>query len=90
MKLLNYFAFCFLIFFSGCKNENKQKIGQPWEEYLSYEKAGFDESKLNDLTQFIKENSNTTGLIAIYKGKKVYGNSDLEHITYLATNIKSI
>ena len=49
MKLLNYFAFCFLIFFSGCENENKQKIGQPWEEYLSYEEAGFDESKLNDL-----------------------------------------
>ena len=90
MKLLNYFAFCFLIFFSGCENENKQKIGQPWEEYLSYEEAGFDESKLNDLSQFIKENSNTTGLIAIYKGKKVFEYGDLEHISYIASNRKSI
>ena len=62
----------------------------PWEEYLSYEEAGFDANKLDKLTDFIKEKSNTTGLIAIYKGKKFFEYGDLEHISYIASNRKSI
>ena len=59
----------FFLLFVNCEPQNKSNSVQPWEEYLSYEEAGFDANKLDNLTEFIKEKSNTTGLIAVYKGK---------------------
>ena len=89
MRLTSYLIIIFLLSIK-CETENKLNYGQPWEEYLSYEESGFDANKLDKLTEFIEKKSNTTGLIAIYKGKKFFEYGDLEHISYIASNRKSI
>ena len=90
MKNTYFLLVSFFLLFVNCETENKLIKSQPWEEYLSYEEAGFDADKLDNLTEFIKEKSNTTGLIAVYKGKKIFEYGDLEHISYIASNRKSI
>ena len=90
MRNTCFLVVSFFLLFVNCEPQNKSNSVQPWEEYLSYEEAGFDADKLDKLTEFIKEKSNTTGLIAVYKGKKIFEYGDLEHISYIASNRKSI
>ena len=89
MRLKNYFMVVFLLFIR-CETDTKLIKSQPWKEYSSYEEAGFDEKKLDNLTAFIKENSNTSGLVVISNGKKIYQYGDIRDISYIASCRKSI
>ena len=89
MRLKNYFMVVFLLFIR-CETDTKLIKSQPWKEYSSYEEAGFDEKKLDNLTAFIKENSNTSGLVVISNGKKIYQYGDIQDISYIASCRKSI
>lgn len=89
MRLKNYFMVVFLLFIR-CETDTKLIKSQPWKEYSSYEEAGFDEKKLDNLTAFIKENSNTSGLVVISDGKKIYQYGDIRDISYIASCRKSI
>ena len=86
MKLLKKILLSFFLCIGGCGSENKNTIGQPWEEYSSYEDGGFNEKKLNELTKFIEEKSNTSGLVVISNGKKIYQYGDIEDISYIAVS----
>ena len=55
MRLKSYFMVFFLLFIR-CETDTKLIKSQPWKEYSSYEEAGFDKKKLDNLTAFIKEN----------------------------------
>ena len=73
------------LLFIRCETDTKLIKSQPWKEYSSYEEAGFDKKKLDNLTAFIKENSNTSGLVVISNGKKIYQYGDIRDISYIAS-----
>ena len=64
--------------------------GTPWEKWETAESAGFDQAKLDEVTAYIQENANTTGLVAVYDGKVVYEYGDLDSISYIASCRKSV
>lgn len=64
--------------------------GTEWERYESAEAAGFHQAKLDEVTEYIKENANTTGLLAVHDGKVVYEYGDLDSISYIASCRKSV
>ena len=64
--------------------------GTEWERYESAEAAGFDQAKLDEVTAYIQENANTTGLVAVYDGKVIYEYGDVEVISYIASCRKSV
>ena len=90
MKILKNLLISFFLCVGACGTENKNSIGQPWEKFSTYEDGGFNEKKLNELTRFIKEKSNTSGLVVISNGKKLYQYGDIEDISYIASCRKSV
>ena len=74
---------------AGCATQPIFK-GTPWEKYESAEAAGFDQAKLDEVTEYIRENAATTGLLAVCDGRVVYEYGDLEVISYIASCRKSV
>lgn len=82
-------TFFFSIFLFLCC-EKDIKNGQSLEKYSSYEEAGFDSEKIHQLSKFIEEKSNTTGLYVLHKGKEFFQYGDINDISYIASCRKSI
>ena len=78
------------IIFQSCITHKAAFTGQEWEKYQSPESTGFDSQDLAELTNYIEDSSNTTGLVAIYDGKVIYEYGDVEKITYIASCRKSV
>ena len=76
--------------FQSCITHKSSFTGQEWERYQSPERIGFDSQKLAELTEYIEDSSNTTGLVAIYDGKVIYEYGDVEKISYIASCRKSV
>ncbi len=64
--------------------------GKPFENYNTYGEANFDENKLNDLTEYINKNSATTGLVVLHKGKLAYRYGNIQKVSYIASDRKSV
>ncbi|MEO0570436.1 MAG: serine hydrolase [Bacteroidota bacterium] len=75
---------------SSCGTQKPAFEGIAWERHPFPKSSGFDIEKLQDVTNYIDKNSNTTGLIVIKDGKVAYEYGDLEKISYIASCRKSV
>ena len=62
----------------SCVTNKAAFSGQAFEQHSSSKESGFDQQKLTELTDYIKKNSATTGLLVLSKGKVAYQYGDLE------------
>ena len=74
----------------GCNVHQAAFRGESIEAFTSAADAGFDRNELNDLTEFIRKHSATTGLAVLYKGKMAYSYGDLQKVSYIASCRKSV
>ena len=79
-----------VVLFQSCTVHKASFTGKPIESYRKTEESGFDQKKLNELSDYIDKNSATTGLIVLHKGKIAYEYGDLERISYIASCRKSV
>lgn len=66
--------------------------GESWE-YVEDENLaayGWSEDVLDETTRFIRDESNTTGLVVVDRGRVVYRFGDIEELSYVASVRKSI
>lgn len=66
--------------------------GATWE-YVQPEQLanlGWSRDKLRELTAYIRDESNTTGLVVVDRGRVVYRYGDIEELSYVASVRKSI
>lgn len=74
----------------SCKNNKAAFEGLALERHSSIESTGFDAQKLNELSQYIKENVATTGMVVLYDGKVVYEYGNIKEVSYIASCRKSV
>ncbi len=70
----------------GCSSHKAAFTGKAWET----DNSSFDQAKLEALTQFIQDNLNTTGVVAIHKGKMIYQYGNIKKVSYIASCRKSV
>lgn len=70
----------------GCSSHKGAFAGKAWE----VEKGSFDQDQLDELTQYLKDSLNTTGLVVIHEGKRVYQYGDIKKVSYIASCRKSV
>jgi CubicO group peptidase (beta-lactamase class C family) len=75
--------------FYSCSTENPGS-GTPWSYYTKPAEAGFNAERLDDVANYIKDSTNTTGIMAIYDGKVIFEHGNIEELSYLASCRKSI
>ena len=66
--------------------------GETWEyvEKEDLESYGWSPDVLQETTAFIRDESNTTGLVVVDRGRVVYQYGDIEELSYVASVRKSI
>jgi CubicO group peptidase (beta-lactamase class C family) len=64
--------------------------GTELERYNASENTDFSSSKLDELTQYIKNNAETTGMVVLYDGKIIYEYGDIQEVSYIASCRKSV
>lgn len=78
------------LLFQGCATRKATFPGTPWDTYPQPKEAGFNEQKLEELSQWVKKNTPATGVVAAYKGKLLYSYGDIKKVSYIASCRKSI
>ncbi|MDT7833399.1 DUF2306 domain-containing protein [Flavobacteriaceae bacterium S356] len=64
--------------------------GNPLEKVTSLNGSSFTQDKLNEVAQYLKEESETTSMMVLENGKIVFEYGDVSEISYLASARKSI
>jgi CubicO group peptidase (beta-lactamase class C family) len=66
--------------------------GATWEHVQPEQlpSLGWSRDKLRELTTYIRDDSNTTGLVVVDRGRVVYRYGDIEELSYVASVRKSI
>jgi len=64
--------------------------GTGLEKHSSLTDTGFSQSQLDDLTTYLKKQSETTGMVVMFDGKMVYQYGDIEEVSYIASCRKSV
>ncbi len=66
--------------------------GEEWEIVRTQQLAryGWDRQALSDVTEHLRDDSNSTGVVVVDKGRIVYSFGDTEELSYLASVRKSI
>lgn len=66
--------------------------GEEWESVSDQDlqQYGWDRGVLRDLSQFVRDSANTTGLVVVDRGRVVFEFGDVEELSYLASCRKSI
>ncbi|MTI32333.1 serine hydrolase domain-containing protein [Xanthovirga aplysinae] len=59
-------------------------------KHQSLEGTGFNIDQLDELTAYIKDNSETTGMVVLYDGKVIYEYGDIKEVSYIASCRKSV
>ena len=81
---------CMSTVVAGCSPHQAAFTGKALERYESPQATGLDTAKLDQVTDFIRKNSATTGLVVLREGKMVYQYGDIEKISYIASCRKSV
>lgn len=89
MRHYLFFAIIFC-FTQSCITNKAAFPGSEWDKYTNPQAAGFKPDQLNQLTEFIKDSSNTTALVAVYDGKVIYEYGPVDKISYIASCRKSV
>ncbi len=66
--------------------------GEEWEYVRGFDLAdyGWDADKLQDITAFLRDSANSTGVVVADRGRVVFRFGDIEELSYLASVRKSI
>lgn len=64
--------------------------GEEWENWFSFEDAGYDPIAMSSARRFIIDSMNTTGLVVVVEGKILGTYGDIKELSYLASCRKSI
>lgn len=78
---------------AGCQVDTEAVFpGEEWEYVPRFDldDYGWDEEKLGELFEFIRDSANTTGLVVVDRGRVVFTFGDIEELSYLASCRKSI
>ncbi len=79
-----------LIIFLGCGTHKPQFKGEPFEKHITLEGTGFSQQRLDSLTNYLKNNLETTGMLILQNGKILYEYGDIEEVSYIASCRKSV
>ena len=74
----------------GCGPDKPQFEGVPFEKNATFHGTGFNQQRLDSLTQFIENNLETTGMLILKDGKIIYEYGDIEDVGYIASCRKSV
>jgi len=74
----------------SCSNHKAAFAGEGTPESNTLKNTGLSQETLDKLTKYLKEYSETTGMLVLHDGKVVYEYGDVEEVSYLASNRKSI
>ncbi len=74
----------------SCRVHKPSFKGTDLQKSRSLQGSGFTQQGLDDLTQYLKEKSATTGMVVLYDGKMVYEYGDIAEVSYLASCRKSV
>lgn len=77
-------------FFTRCTTYKAAFEGTKLERYKTVKNTGFDSHKLDKLTQYLKDSSQTTGMVVLYDGKVIYEYGDIKEVSYIASCRKSV
>lgn len=77
-----FIAFSTIALFLSCGTNKSQFVGTPFERHLTLNGTGFTQSKLDTLTNFIKNNLETTGMLILQDGKVLYEYGNIEEVSY--------
>lgn len=76
---------------SGCaQTESYIFPDEDWEEWDNWDEAGYNDSNIRELQNWIIDSMNTTGLVVVVGGKVLAAYGDIEELSYLASCRKSI
>ncbi len=85
-----FFAISAILLFISCGTYKAQFKGSPFEKSLSLNETGFTQARLDTLTNFLKNNLSTTGMIILKNGKIIYEYGDIKEVSYIASCRKSV
>ena len=81
---------CIVILSISCKTSQSQFKEIPFEKHSTLKGTGFTQSRLDSLTNFLKNNFETTGMLILQDGKILYKYGDIEEVSYIASCRKSV
>ncbi|XMO85663.1 serine hydrolase [Algibacter sp. AS12] len=92
MKKLKYIPIIITVFSIclSCRTHNPRYEGTPFENNNSLVGTGFLQQKLDSLTNFLKNNLETTGMLVLKDGKILFEYGDTKEISYIASCRKSV
>jgi CubicO group peptidase (beta-lactamase class C family) len=74
----------------GCGKHKPQFEGVPFEKHTTLDGTGFNQQRLDSLTNYIENNLETTGMLIIKEGKIIYEYGDVKGVGYIASCRKSV
>jgi len=83
-------AICTTILFIGCNTHKPQFDGVPFEKDTSLEDTDFTAEKLDSLSNFLRKNLETSGMLILQNGKVVYEYGNIKEVSYIASCRKSV
>jgi CubicO group peptidase (beta-lactamase class C family) len=81
-----------VLWFAHSVPEKVRATGQgiPLPIHSSPEASGLSKTKLAEFTDYLKENSDTTGMIILFEGKVIYEYGNCSEVSYIASCRKSV
>lgn len=64
--------------------------GTPLNKIQSLNGSEFNQDKLNNITKYLKDSSETTGIVMLHDGKVVYEYGNIKEVSYIASCRKSV
>lgn len=90
-KMKNFIIAIFVaVLILGCSSHKPQFKGEPFEKHTKINGTGFSQKRLDSLTNFLKNNLETTGMLILKDGKVLYEYGDIEGVSYIASCRKSV
>lgn len=74
----------------SCSTPKPQFQGAEFEKHTTLGETGYTQQRLDSLTNFLKENLETTGMLVLKDGKILYEYGDIKEVSYIASCRKSV
>lgn len=74
----------------GCGTKKASFEGVNFEKHSTLDGTGFNQTRLDSLANFMKNNLETTGMLVLKNGKVLFEYGDIEEVSYIASCRKSV
>ena len=74
----------------ACGTHKSDFKGIPFEKQTTLDQTGFTQQRLDSLTNYLKNNLETTGMLILKNGKTLYEYGNIEEVSYIASCRKSV